>query len=320
MKVLLIWLGKMGQFHLQNLLNVTEIEKIYAFDVFEEAFKIKNEKINYSTNLEDFENLDYDFVDIVAPTKFHYFYLEKFIKLNKNIFVEKPLVATKEELEKLDNLIKETNYNWKIWVWFIERFNVVSKFLKEKINELWKPKLIEIFRYNPASWRIQDVDVTTDLMIHDIDLIKYFLEDSWEITWKNVQIDTYTVLLKSQDTNITLSANRITQQKIRRIKFYYDSLTIDWDLMLAKLDIYHKPSEYLTSRWQDLSISYLIEEKYLMKNNQLLEELQEFIGILKWWEYDLLADYESWKQSIYMLNKVLWTKNRSKAPIQFSAI
>lgn len=305
MKVLLIWLGKMGQFHLQNLLNISEIKKIYAFDVFEESFKVKNEKIVYSTNLEDFENLDYDFVDIVAPTKFHYSYLEKFIKLNKNIFVEKPLVTTKEELDSLDDLIKKTDYSWKIWVWFIERFNTVSKFLKEKISELWQPKLIEMFRYNPASWRIQDVDVTTDLMIHDIDLVKYFLSDNWQITWKNVQIDTSTVLLKSQNTNITLSANRITQQKIRRIKFYYDNLTIDWDLMLAKVDMFHKPSEYLTSKWQDLSISYLIEEKYLMKNNQLLEELQEFINIVKWWEYKLLADYESWKQSIYLLNKIL---------------
>jgi len=305
MKVLLIWLGKMGQFHLQNLLNISEIKKIYAFDVFEESFKVKNEKIVYSTKLEDFENLDYDFVDIVAPTKFHYSYLEKFIKLNKNIFVEKPLVTTKEDLDSLDDLIKKTDYSWKIWVWFIERFNTVSKFLKGKISELWQPKLIEMFRYNPASWRIQDVDVTTDLMIHDIDLVKYFLSDNWQITWKNVQVDTSTVLLKFQNTNITLSANRITQQKIRRIKFYYDNLTIDWDLMLAKVDMFHKPSEYLTSKWQDLSISYLIEEKYLMKNNQLLEELQEFINIVKWWEYKLLADYESWKQSIYLLNKIL---------------
>jgi len=305
MKVLLIWLGKMGQFHLQNLLKIPEIEEIYAFDVVEDWFKIQNEKIVYSTKLEDFENLDYDFVDIVAPTKFHYFYLEKFIKLNKNIFVEKPIVTTLEEIEKLNKLIKETNYKWKIWVGFIERFNPVSKFLKGQIKDLGKPKLIEIFRYNPWSWRIQDVDVATDLMIHDIDLINYFLQDSWKITGKNIEKDTSTVLFKSWNTNITLSANRITQQKIRKIKIYYDNITIDWDLMLAKVDIYHKPSEYLTSKGQDLSISYLIEEKYLMKNNQLLEELSEFVNVIKWWKYDLLADYESWKKSIYLLNKIL---------------
>ena len=305
MKVLLIWLGKMGQFHLQNLLKISEIEKIYAFDVVEDWFKIQNDKIVYSTKLEDFENLDYDFVDIVAPTKFHYFYLEKFIKLNKNIFVEKPIVATLEEIEKLDKMIKETNYNWKIWIGFIERFNPVSKFLKEKVNELWQPKLIEIFRYNPGSWRIQDVDVTTDLMIHDIDLVNYFLQDSWKITGKNVEKDTSTVLLKLWNTNITLSANRITQQKIRKIKLYYNNITIDGDLMLAKVDIFHKPSEYLTQKGQDLSISYLIEEKYLMKTNQLLEELTEFVNIVKWWKYNLLADYESWRKSIYLLNKIL---------------
>jgi len=305
MKVLLIWLGKMGQFHLQNLLNIEEIEKIYAFDVVEDVFKIKNEKVVYSTKLEDFENLDYDFVDIVAPTKFHYFYLEKFIKLNKNIFVEKPIVANLEELEELDSLIKETWYNKKIWIWFIERFNVVSKFLKQKIQELWKPKLVEIFRYNPGSWRIQDVWVTEDLMIHDIDLINYFLKDSIEMVGKNVDFDNSSVLMKVKNTNILLSANRITQQKIRKIKIYYENLTIVWDLILAKIEFFHKPTEYLTTKWQDLSISYLIEEKVLIKNNQLKEELEEFVYIVKWWDYKLLADYESWKQSIYLLDKIL---------------
>jgi predicted dehydrogenase len=49
-------------------------------------------------------------VDIVAPTKFHYFYLEKFVKLNKNIFIEKPIVVDKSELDKLDKIINKFNY------------------------------------------------------------------------------------------------------------------------------------------------------------------------------------------------------------------
>ncbi len=305
MKTLLIWLGKMGQFHLQNLLKISEIEKIYAFDVSKEAFKIQDERVTYSTNLEDFDNLDYDFVDIVSPTKFHYHYLEKFIRLHKNIFVEKPMVSSAEEMRKLDKLIKDINYKWKIAVWFIERFNPVAKFLKQKINELWIPKLIEIFRYNPASDRIKDADVVTDLMVHDVDLINYFLGNSTSITWKNIQNDNATVLLKNHNANITLASNRITQQKIRKIKVYYDNLTIDWDLMLSKIEIYHKPQEYLTTKGQDLSISYLIEEKLFMKTNQLLEELQEFVDIVRGGEFKLLADYESGKKSVYLINQLL---------------
>lgn len=306
MKVLLIWLGKMWQFHLQNLLNIKEITKIYAFDVFENAFKIKDEKIEYSTKIENFDDKDFDFVDIVAPTQFHYNYLEKYIKLNKNIFIEKPIVSNLEEIEKIEKLINEINYTWNIWVWFIERFNIVSKFLKNHIKEKWEPKQIEIFRYNPWSDRIWDTDVTTDLMIHDLDLVNYFFDSKEiEIKWKNLENDSSTVLLKVNNTNITLSANRITQQKIREIKFYYDEITIVWNLMLAKLDFYHKPSQYLSEKWQDLSITYMLEEKILMKNNQLKDELEEFVTITNWWEYTNLSDYSAWKNSIYTLSKLI---------------
>ncbi len=305
MKALLIGLGRMGQFHLNNLLKIPEIEQIYAFDVNWDTFKKQDKKIVYSTNLADFENLDYDFVDIVAPTKFHFEYLQKFIKLNKNIFVEKPMVATVQEIEELDKLIFKTGYSWKIAVGFIERFNPVAKFLRQKIAQLWPPKLIEIFRYNPASDRIKDSDVVTDLMVHDIDLINYFLGNNSVISWKNVEVDNATVLLNNWKTNVTLAANRITQQKIREIKVYYDNLTIDGDLMLSKIEIYHKPQEYLTTKGQDLSISYMIEEKLFMKTNQLLEELQEFVNIAKGWEFELLADYESGKKSVYLINQIL---------------
>jgi len=302
MKVLLIWLGKMWQFHLNNLLQIPEIEKIYAFDVFEETFKLKSDKIIYSTKLEEFENLDYDFVDIVAPTKFHFSYLEKFIKLNKNIFVEKPMVSDLDEFKKLEEIIKQTNYNKNICVWFIERFNVVSKQFKNYIQNFWEPRQIEIFRYNPWSWRIQDVDVTTDLMIHDIDLINYFFEDkNVEILWKSCQNDSSTVLLKVWDTSVTLWANRITQQKIRQIKFYYDDKTIVWDLMLWKIEIYHKVSEYVTSKWQDLNISYLLEEKILPKTNQLKEELQEFVAKIKWNKCENISTYKSSEKNLYVL-------------------
>jgi len=164
----------MWQFHLQNLLKIETIEHIYAFDVFEETFKIQDDKITYSTNLDDFDSMDTDFVDIVAPTQFHFSYLEKYIKQNKNIFVEKPIVSSKEEMDTLQDLINSTWYSKKIWVGFIERFNVVSSFLKDILSEKGNPEQIEIFRYNPGSDRIWDADVTTDLMIHDLDLINYF--------------------------------------------------------------------------------------------------------------------------------------------------
>lgn len=296
----------MGQFHLQNLLNIHSIEHIYAFDVFPETFKISSEKISYSTKLEDFDTEDFDFVDIVAPTKFHFSYLEKYIRMWKNIFVEKPIVSNNTEFKKLENLIEDCNYQGKIVIWFIERFNVVSQFLKNELSKRWFPKQIEIFRYNPASDRIQDVGVTEDLMVHDLDLIHYFFEDTpFSLMGKNTLSETSTVLLENNGTQILLSANSITQQKIREIKFYYPELTIIGNLTLAKIDFFHKPSTYLSEKWQDLSISYMLEEKILVKNNQLKEELEAFILLLKWAKNMSLCNFSDTKKTMELLGAIL---------------
>lgn len=305
MKVLLIWLWKMWQFHLQNLLQINEISQIYAFDVFEETFKIKNDKIIYSTKLEDFDNLDYDFVDIVAPTKFHYNYLEKYIKLNKNIFVEKPIVSNLEELEKINQIIKESHYTGKIWVGFIERFNVVSKEIKNIINLNGYPYLIEFFRYNPSSNRITDTDISTDLMIHDIDLLSYLTPNQkYNFIWNSSKNHSSIVMLESENTQILLSANSITQQKIREIKVYYEDKTIIWDLLNSSVKILYKPSIYNSEKWQDLNITYMVNEKILPKSNQLKEELDEFISIIQGWNYINLSDIKSSQESINILNKL----------------
>lgn len=312
MKVLLIWLGKMWQFHLKNLLSIDKVTKVYAFDIMTENFKIKDDKIVYVSNLDDLTHLgknitieDIDFIDIVAPTKFHKNYLDIFIKNNKNIFVEKPMVSNLEELNKISSLINNTWYDKKIWVGFIERYNVVVKMIKEKISKMWEPRLIEFFRYNPWSDRIMDTDVTSDLMIHDIDLLSYFFNwNPTDIQWKNIDNESSTVLAKNGNTNIMLSANRITQQKIRQIKVYYQDITIIWDLILWKVEIFHKPSKYLSNKGQDLDIAFMLEEKILTKTNQLREELVEFIDIIEWWEYKNLSNLKSSKQSMEILHQL----------------
>lgn len=313
MKVLLIGLGKMWQFHLQNLLHIKEIQEIYAFDIIIENFKIKDSKIKYLNNLDDLKQLwwdssidNIDFIDIVAPTQFHKSYLDIFIKNNKHIFVEKPMVSNLDEFNKINKLIKETWYNKSICVWFIERFNIISKQFKGYISNYWNPLQIEIFRYNPASDRISDVNVTTDLMIHDIDLINYFFENQTiGIIWKNLQDKSSTVLLKVLNTNITLSANSITQQKIRQIKFYYQDKTIIWDLILWKIEIFHKPNRYLSTKWQDLEITYMLEEKILPKTNQLKEELEEFIKKINGEKTENISTIESSEFNMKLLHKLM---------------
>ena len=304
MKVLLIWLWKMWQFHLNNLIQIDEVDEIYAFDVNKESFKNDNSKIKYFDNIDDVDTSNIDFVDIASPTQFHFEYLKKYIIEWKNILVEKPLVSTIEQTNEIESLVLSSKYKWKIAVWLIERFSLIAKEIKNIINLNWAPRQIEIFRYNPWSWRIQWTDVSTDLMIHDIDLLKYLTGHNLEVNWRVICDDSSVVVWKTWDTNIVIWANRITQQKIRQVKIYYDDKTIVWDLMLSKLDIYHKPEKYLSSGWNDLDIAYMIEEKIIAKSNQLKFEIEDFIKYIKTWKRDIIADLWDWLSAMKILDKI----------------
>ncbi|RJQ51354.1 MAG: gfo/Idh/MocA family oxidoreductase [Nitrospiraceae bacterium] len=107
-----------------------------------------------------------DAVSIAVPTTFHFGTAMDFLEHNKHILVEKPVTTTLEEAEAL---IKEAGKrNLILQVGHLERFNAGVSLISSMVD---KPRFIESRRLSPFLGRGTDVDVTLDLMIHDIDII-----------------------------------------------------------------------------------------------------------------------------------------------------
>ena len=167
-KVGLIGLGNMGQNHLRVLSMLKNIHVEFISDVDKERGEklAKKYDVRFVSDItEAVKNVDS--LVIVTPTSTHYEYINKVSDHVKNIFVEKPLVATLEETLKTQKLIEEKGL--RVQVGFIERFNPAVIALKNTI-ESSKVINIDFVRTNRVSGRITDVDVIVDLMIHDIDL------------------------------------------------------------------------------------------------------------------------------------------------------
>jgi predicted dehydrogenase len=107
-----------------------------------------------------------DAVSIAVPTTLHYGVAMDFLKHDKDILIEKPITPTMKEA---DALISEADKRGLILqVGHLERFNSGVSLISSMVE---KPQFIESQRLSPFLGRGIDVDVTLDLMIHDIDII-----------------------------------------------------------------------------------------------------------------------------------------------------
>ncbi len=107
-----------------------------------------------------------DAVSIAVPTTQHFEIGMACLKHNKSILVEKPVTTTLEEADKLIAEAEKRNLTFQVG--HLERFNAGVSMISAMVKQ---PKFIESQRLSPFLGRGTDVDVTLDLMIHDIDII-----------------------------------------------------------------------------------------------------------------------------------------------------
>ncbi|TVZ58264.1 polar amino acid transport system substrate-binding protein [Flavobacteriaceae bacterium MAR_2010_105] len=135
---------------------------------------------NTSSNSYDvMSNKDINTVFIATPHNSHAQYTIEALKANKNVFVEKPLAMTPEELEAVEVAYKGSS--GKLMIGFNRRFADVSKTIKKAFESLTEPVFVNI-RVNagfiPKAHWTQNPELGGGRIIgemcHFIDLMQYF--------------------------------------------------------------------------------------------------------------------------------------------------
>jgi predicted dehydrogenase len=224
--------------------------------------------------------IDIDAVVIASPTITHADYIELVSKSVKNIFVEKPLAATVIEAEKLVDLAQAHALN--VQVGFIERFNPAIQAMKRILDRSVQVVSIDFTRTNKLSARITDVDVVTDLMIHDIDLALYLNGPVKSVEAHGMaqgqMIDFASALLTHQNGRFSrIQASRITEKKIRHIQATCSDMFVDCELLRKEITI-SRQSEVRQVEGEPYVISALEESVEVRPQEALLTELQAFIA------------------------------------------
>ena len=218
-KVAVIGTGVMGSYHLKNYAKMEDVELVGVYDVDIERARAKAAEFGTTA----YDSLDelikhVDAVSIVTPTTTHFEVAKKFLSAGLPCLIEKPLATTKKDCQSLISLAKE-NGTFFI-VGHVERFNPAIRALAD-ILKREKPEIYEIkaTRINEASGRINDVAVTTDLMIHDLDIVLALTDSPAEIIKAEGDRDEAkaTIVFKN-GSSAKLLASRKTKDKVRTLE------------------------------------------------------------------------------------------------------
>lgn len=280
-KLGLIGLGRMGQNHLRilSILKSVDIKFIYDFDHNKAQALAKTYETYAAQNLDEAFKQELDAVIICSPTVTHAEYIGKASAYVKNIFVEKPMTATLVQAQEIVKIVNEKHIN--LQVGFIERFNPAVGQLKNIIDTAEKVINIDFTRTNKLD-RIVDVDVISDLMIHDIDLALYLNGAVDKITTngsiENNLVSFASATLTHKNGRFSrIQASCVTEKKMRKIEATCKDVFVDCDLLRKEI-VAIKQSQTVQEVGKPYNISSTHENIEVKQQEALLIELQSFIS------------------------------------------
>jgi len=240
-KTAVIGVGSLGRHHLKWLDRLPQSQLVGLYDIDIDKARKYAEEYNvtaFDSPADVVEKVEA--VSIVVPTTAHFETASYFIEKGIHCLVEKPVTSDFEEALKLQRLI--ANKNLKVTVGHIERFNPAVQGLKELAL---KPSFIEAHRLAAFDPRGTDVAVVLDLMIHDIDLVLYFIKS------QIVDIQASAVAIVSDQADIAnarltfengavanLTASRISLHAMRKLRIFQRSGYYSIDLAKKQADLY----------------------------------------------------------------------------------
>ncbi|PID93358.1 MAG: oxidoreductase [Bacteroidetes bacterium] len=240
LKIGVLGAGHLGKIHIKCIKQIANYHLVGFYDVDPEtANKVSEEfGITSFSSIEDLVDA-VDVVDIVTPTISHFECASKALRKAKHVFIEKPIVASPSEAQRLLAIAKEADV--KVQVGHVERFN--PAFLAAE-PYLENPMFIEVHRLAQFNPRGTDVPVILDLMIHDIDIILHVVgrsirkihasgvpvvSDTADIANARIEFDNGCVA--------NLTASRISMKNMRKTRFFQTDSYVAVDFLDKKVEV-----------------------------------------------------------------------------------
>jgi predicted dehydrogenase len=289
LRVGVIGVGRMGERHCRIYASLPDVEFVGVSD----PAPCRGSEVAQSYDVSffpDYEDLlrAVDAVSVAASTAAHFDIAAECLNRGVHALVEKPLAATLDQAAALVELAAESSAM--LQVGHIERFN--PAFLElQSVLEGMELVAVNARRLSPFDTSNTDVDVVFDLMIHDIDLGLTLLGEDLQLQHasgraaRTTAVDYATASLCVPNGAIaTLTASRVTEQKVRQIEITAVGAYVEADLLSKSISIYRRTfPEYVTNHERPTRYRQegLVERIHIPSAEPLLLELQDFVRCVR---------------------------------------
>jgi predicted dehydrogenase len=242
-----IGVGQLGQHHVRIYEGLPEVDLVGVFDT--NAGRLQEISGRHSVRAFDSaENLiaEVDAISLAVPTSLHHEIGLKVLENGRHLLVEKPITST--ALEGLDLVSAAKSKDLILGVGHSERFAAPIRAALEYVNN---PRFIEALRLAGFGPRGTDVSVIHDLMIHDIDLVLSLVDSDVErveaigvpVFTPNVDIANARLSFRN-GTVATLTASRVSSDRLRKVRFFQDDSYISVDLLGKAVNILKRKMDF----------------------------------------------------------------------------
>ena len=240
-KIGVIGAGYLGEFHIQQLQTLSNIEIIGFSDCDSERAAYISSQYNIKLYNQISDLIEpCNGIIVATPTSTHYQIAREVLNGGCNVFIEKPITADINDADKLIALADKNKLL--IQVGHIERFNPAFLLLKTKNI---KPQFIEVHRLASFKSRGHDISVVLDLMIHDIDIILDIMHSEIkDIHANGVKVITDEIdianarITFSNGCIVNLTSSRISLKEMRKMRIFQERSYINIDFLNKALEEY----------------------------------------------------------------------------------
>ncbi len=186
--------GRIGQVHAQAIAANSKARLVAVADAFEEA--ASNLIATHGGELRTIEAIatsdDIDAVLICTPTNTHADLIEKFARVGKGIFCEKPIDLDIGRVKSCLKVVKKTKA--RLMVGFNRRFDPHFIAVKEAINagRIGKVEMVNIISRDPGAPPAEYIKVSggifKDMSIHDFDMARFLLGEEIETVMASASV------------------------------------------------------------------------------------------------------------------------------------
>lgn len=321
MKIGVIGVGSMGQNHARVLSRMGILAAV--MDTEEGNAKEIGERFDvpFYSDIDSFLELDLDGVTIATPAHTHKKVCDIAIENGLNVLIEKPISLNISEAEEMVKYAEDQGVVFSVGM--IERHNPVVSSTKKFLKEGNVGDIITISSRRVSSFptRVSDMGVIMDLAIHDIDVMRYLLEDDIVSVYSLGGVsggnsgyeDHANIMLNfSNGVNGVVEVNWLTPHKVRTLSItcsndYVEMDYIDQSLVVTSSEL----MDFDTSNLFDIPLENNIRRFSVKRKEPLKKEMEDFVEAIKG-EHEPLVRGRDALKSMYVTHAAIESLKKGK--------